>query len=357
LSVPAPNTTTTTCDIALASGSSSWSPGCSIAASSSSLVQLTAGMLNYWAPSAPQPSEEYASFAVGDGAGVSNTNLISLLQRNVSTIIAFVSSSTPLQNSSHWNPAIDDLLEDSIDFTVPAWFGQIPTDLQPVWELSYDLPNSHVFEDTEWLPFITALQVAQASGSGNVISMTHTTVANVKYGIEAGRKVKVVWAYLGRALGWESLLNDEMKALVVPQSDSYNQANTIAAGPFASFPNYPTALANIGVEQANLLSDFTGWMVYQNQNIFRDALGLPLVPDDSGSLSEDDDGAFLGSIGGIVTLSCVTVLIAIVLLLYCYRSHVMKTCGNSNDDNCARLSEMSEGLVKNDAVSNKNSMA
>ena len=99
--------------------------GTAAAASTNPVVQLTLGDLKYWAPSAAKPAQDYEEYASGDGAGVSNTNFISLLQRNVSTIMAFVSSSTPLQNSTHWNPATDPLTEDMIDFTVPAWFGHI----------------------------------------------------------------------------------------------------------------------------------------------------------------------------------------------------------------------------------------
>jgi hypothetical protein len=368
LTIPGPSTPA--CDLALACGTSSWVPGTAAAASTNPVVQLTLGDLKYWAPSAANPAQQYEKYSTGDGAGVSNTNLISLLQRNVSTIMAFVSSSTPLKNSTHWNPATDDLTEDSIDFTVPAWFGQIPIDLQVIWDVGYDLPNSHIFAEDEWLPFITRLQAAQASGNGMVISMTHTTVTNSKYGIEAGRKVKVVWAYLGRATTWESQLNDQMQSLVVPATDPENQANTIEDGPFVSFPQYGTAVANVDIEKANLLADFTGWMVYQNQNIFRDALDLPLIPDDEDSTqsSEDDDDSFLSSAAGIATLCAAAAVGGAVLAagVYLYRSRAgMSTRSGSSEGGSEggsgsgrgssefepRCSEMTGTLVKKGDVS------
>lgn len=314
--------TTPMCDIILASGTSSWGPGTTIAASESKALQEDAGQLNYWSPSAAQPSSEYEVYATGDGAGVSNTDLISLLQRNVSTILAFVSTSSPLQNSTHWDPATDPLLVEDFDFTAAAWFGQIAIDLTKANVDAYDLNNSQVFEETEWLPFITALQVAQASGNGNVISMIHTTVANPKYGIVSGRRVKVVWAYLGRALGWEAMLSEEMKKYVVPETDPYNQAVTIQNGLFKNFPNYPTTFDSIDIKQGNLLADFTGWMIYKNYDLYMDAIYPNVETNGSG----DDDDDFVSSPGGIATIAGCALLVvgAVAAYYYVYGLQVSK---------------------------------
>jgi len=105
------------CDVALASGTSSWAVGEDIAATPDHEIEKAAGRLNYWAPSAKDPSIDYALFSTGDGAGNSNTDLISLIQRNVSQIIAFVNTNTPMMNSTNWNPATDNLTTANIDFT------------------------------------------------------------------------------------------------------------------------------------------------------------------------------------------------------------------------------------------------
>jgi hypothetical protein len=309
------------CDWALASGTSSWAPGCLVSASTSAPFQTLVGSLTYWSPSASAPKP--TKYTTGDGAGVSNTNLISFIQRGVTSIIAFVSTSTPMQNSTHWNPATDPLTSTVIDFTVPAWFGYIAEELTNVSDVSYDLKNSHVFESSEWLPMVTGLQEAQAIGKGNIISRTHTTVRNDHYGIPAGLKIKVVWIYLGRATQWEQQLNEEMRALVVPQEDPDNQANTINSGPFRNFPHYATAVASQTTSKANLLADLTGWTIYQHQDLIRDALGLepfssfpssmpspsPTLPSsDKVKSSNDDETSFASSSGGIVTFVFVGLL-------------------------------------------------
>jgi hypothetical protein len=119
-----------------------------------------------------------------------------------------VNTNSGLLNSSHWNPAVDPLDKTCIDFTVPAWFGVIIPDLGVIDDQSFDLANSQVFVESDWLPFVIAMQVAQASGEGNVITMKHTAAANAKFGLEGGRSVTVVWYYNGRALGWEAMLSE-----------------------------------------------------------------------------------------------------------------------------------------------------
>lgn len=319
------------CDLVLASGTSSWAPGEYIASSSSSDIEKLAGQFQYWAPAAPNPLDQLTTMAAGDGGGNSNTDLVSLLQRNVSSIIAFVNTNTPLQNSTNWNPATDNLTT-QIDFTVPAWFGQIAQNLSEISIDSFDLVNSQVFEPDEWLPFVTALQTALEVGNGCVVQQTHTTVANPKFGIQAGQKVKVLWIYLARATNWEAQLSPEMQELVLPDDPS-NQANSIDHGPYKDFPWYMTALDDIAYHRANLLADLCGWVVLQNQHLFRAALGMEAnvidaptsqptsMPTEtqSGTSSSNDDDTFVTSDEGILTISLVAfvAIVAICVTVYC----------------------------------------
>lgn len=318
------------CDIALASGTSSWAVGCDYAASKLKYIQEDAGQVNYWSPSAANPQEQFASYATGDGGGVSNTDLISLLQRNVTSIIAFVNTNTPMQNSTHWDPATQPVSNADMDYTVPAWFGHIASNLSDLDIVSFDLNNSQVFDYEDFIPFAIAMQAAQAAGNGMVVNMTHRTVANHKFGLQGGYNVSVLWVYLNRALNWEAQLNEEMQDLVVPKSDPDNQASLVETPPFRHFPNYATTLAAQTIDQANLLADFTGWIVYQNQHLFRAALGIPesdtddaADDDDSnsksksksnGGKSDDDEEDFLESDKGIAIIVVVAVLTVAVIL-------------------------------------------
>jgi hypothetical protein len=298
-----------TSDLAMAAGSSSWAVGCAVAASDNPVSQATVGSLNYFAPSGDSPAEDFDVFLIGDGAGISNTNLISLLQRDVDAIIAIVSTSVPMQNSTHWDPAAAYLSQDDIDFTVPAWFGRIADDLSDVSKVSYDLENSHVFELSEWVPMAQALQKAQAAGTGNVASMVHTTVANEKYGIKAGKKVNVMWVYLGRCTEWEKQLSDDMYARVVPTEDPSNQASIIDSGMFKNFPHYTTSLASNNIRRSNLLADLMGWVIYQNADKL-DEITHHTHSDSSG----DDDEPFMSSLAGIIVITVVVVVALVVFV-------------------------------------------
>ncbi len=226
------------CDLAMATGTSSYADGNDAAAGTDLVVQRSAGNLSYWSPAAADPQSQFTNMAVGDGAGVSNTDLISLLVRDVASLIAFVNTDAPLQNSTHWDPtASPNVTTSDIDFTVPAWFGIIAQDLNEIDEAGYDLVNSQVFETNEFVPLAVALQKAQAEGNGLVVNMTHTTVDNYHYGVVGGRKVNVLWFYLGsRVINWEKQLSHDMQALVIPATDPYNQAVFIDYGPFKNFP-------------------------------------------------------------------------------------------------------------------------
>lgn len=304
------------CDLALASGSSSYAYGADAAALK--IGETIVGSINYWAPSAESPENQEEEYAVADGGAVSNTDLISLLQRGVTTIFAFVNTGSPLQNSTNWNPSTDPLTEDSIDFTVPAWFGIITPNLSDISTDSFDLNNSQVFVKEDWLPFVTALQAAQASGNGNVITFNHRTAANAKWGLKGGYNVTVVWYYNGRALGWEALLNDEMRALVQPATDPADQANVVDSGTFKDFPAYPTLLSTVSLNRSNLLADFTGWNVLNNAQQYIDAMNNA-EPGVSTS-SDDDDENFISSVGGVLLFSCLIAMAIVAVIAWKYKA-------------------------------------
>ena len=325
-------------DVGMAAASSSWAVGCSVAASDNALSQAAVGKLNYYAPSAEHPADDFDVFLLGDGAGVSNTNIISLLQRNVYSIIAVVSTSVPLQNSTHWDPTSDALSTENVDFTMPAWFGHIAEDLSDISKVSYDLENSQAFEEVEWAPLAQALQAAQARGTGNVVAMEHTTVYNKKYGIEAGRKVNVVWVYLGRCTAWEQMLSEDMYHRLVPAQDSANQANVIEEGEFRNFPHYITSLATNNVRRANVLADLMGWVIYQNLDILENA-----IEDHSHTHNgtDDDSTIFSSTMIGIV----VSVIVLVVLVLVLAMAARKGRGEHSGEKSIERKSEMTTSPV------------
>lgn len=108
-------------DLLEAAGTSSWAVGMSYATTDVDSLSNMNAFVNYWSPSDGAPQEKGQEFAMADGGGVSNTNIMSLLQRKVHRIVAVISSSVPLQSSYNWDPSVGELSKDDMDFIVPAW--------------------------------------------------------------------------------------------------------------------------------------------------------------------------------------------------------------------------------------------
>ena len=262
-------------DMKLVVASSSWATGCLISSLYDPEKRMSwSGSIPYW-PSAYSPSppiESLQEAVVADGGGLQVDNLISFVQRGVTSIVMFVSTNVPLQPSSLWDPAEDELLQSYIDFDIPSFFGVIPVDLSDFELRTYELKHSHIFAEDEWVCLAKEFQKAQADGEGIVVKKEHTTVRNDYFGISGDTKVNVTWVYLGRVWKWEEQLSPAMQELVVPLRDADNLAHTRESGPFEGFPNYPSLPAGLNTQRANLLADLTGWVILNNGELFRESL-------------------------------------------------------------------------------------
>lgn len=283
-------------DLLEAATSSSWAVGMTLATTDRENLMALNGFVPYWSPSSSNPQADRQEFAFADGAGVSNTNIISLLQRKVHRIVAIVSSSVPLQGSENWDPSVGELSKDDIDFTVPAWFGHIATDLSDIDKSSFDLENSQVFPPSDFVPFVQGLQAAQLAGKGNIYIHRHTTVANAKYGIEAGQEVEMVWMYHGRCFEWERRLSADMYDRVTPRFNADDPANLVSTGDFEDFPHFSTGVNGRNFEQANLLSDLAGWIIHENMNM----LNLFMHDENMGEFSTVASHAFVTVLSMVV---------------------------------------------------------
>lgn len=109
----------------------------------------------------------------------------------------------------------------------------------------------------------------------------------------------------------------------------------------------------------NLLADMSGWTIYQNENQYRSALGMPLVDtttdepttdtNDDGSSSNDD---FVESDEGIAVVAAVFILAAILSGWY-WMTYTSKKPTLSSQDHMGsdmnksvdkeRMTELSQG--------------
>lgn len=258
-------------DLAYAAGASGYAPGAFFESLPEGLSSNLGMVMDYWSPSQEvQDTSSSPTFMYGDGGSFENIPLINFMQREVTNIVLFFMCSAPMLPRDQWNPWTDPISEDQITKSIPAFFGLKELDKEPHWEdRSYELERDQVFRNEDYPVLIDKLQKAQAVGSGIIATMNLTTVANEWWGIPEGKTFSVTFSYMGRLQAWEQRLSPEMYKLVVPE-DASDMAALKDSGPFKHFPHYPTLGGLVDTERANLLADFTGFSVLDNEGLFRE---------------------------------------------------------------------------------------
>ena len=235
----------------------------------------------YWSPAAAAAPPAAEPFLLGDGGNVENIHLIGLLKRRVASIVLFMNCEGPLHSAAAWDPAAAPPATAAINDYVPAFFG-LPIEAsdeveQLEQDYGIDYTADQVFATADFVPLAQRLQAAQMAGGGVVVTTTHVTVANARWGLPAGIVANVTWVYLSRAGAWEEQLRPEVARLVVPPPSRsptpLDYGETVGTGEYRDFPNYPTDSLDFSPGQANMLADLTGWTVKHNAAQFARVIG------------------------------------------------------------------------------------
>ena len=186
-------------------------------------------------------------------------------------MVLFFNVHQPLQPAANWDVVNDAPSKTQIARDLAAFFGVFPEDYSE-WEIrGFDLSFNQVWGNEMWVPLVTALQEAQAKGSGVIVTMNLTTIENTRWGIPAGIETEVTFVYLSRLFEWEKQLPADMTQYFVPSDPTAasDASQTVDQGPFKTFPNYPTICAGENAERANALADLTGWTIRENAELFK----------------------------------------------------------------------------------------
>ena len=198
------------------------------------------------------------TFIVGDGGIIDNLNLLPLVRRrNVDTILALCNFETPV-NIDQWNPFERGPIYDEetgssdLDPTIASYFGiNVVPDSDDV---GYFLAKNHCFDNSDgaFSCLVARLQrCAKTSGcGGGFAALDVETVENKWYGVEAGRKIRLLVSYLGKSDKWSSLLADDSLKAELRTDRFENFPHLAASGPFA--PPFDHA-------SVDLLASFSGW--------------------------------------------------------------------------------------------------
>ncbi len=161
---------------------------------------------------------------------------------------------------------------------------------------------------------IASLQAAQRTGRGAVATVRVKTVENAWYGLQGGKEILLTIVYLSRASEWERQLPPEVRAEVVPtQRGAQDDMSLLRElGPYryengdrfslyrsifcekrplprqfwgqcevslqldcscSNFPHFSTANPSLNKRCVNLLGQLSAWVLAENADQLRNALG------------------------------------------------------------------------------------
>jgi hypothetical protein len=221
----------------------------------------------------PEAGVKPAPFLMCDGGCLDNLMLIPMVQRRVDKVVVLVNTITPLLRRKFWKLKKD---SEEIDYNnCLKWYGPaIATDLsscfgvRPDDELGVDYSRNHVFQNQDFPPLVDRLHAAQQSGNGIIATIQVTTIDNIHWGITAGFVMELTVVYLGKVKEWVRRLPPNF-----PFEDTMNpKIDPSYVYPNLSFPSFSTRFASMNYQQANALSNLTGWTILRNRVHFERVL-------------------------------------------------------------------------------------
>lgn len=219
-------------------------------------LKVLSPQVDYW-PILKDSIINEENYMFRDGGNLENFGLISLLQRSVNKVVIFVNTETPINTK--------------YDINSPPKPNDIDSDVYPLFGYSNgpesDMNLNQVFPKDSFKVFVQQLIDAKNSGNTVMSKITMPTIANPWWGIPAGKEIETLWIYNDKVKNWEKDLEWEIKA----------EIDLGIVGEFRDFPNYRTAMENLGLvqltnRQINLLYQLSAWNVYSNKEVF-DFLG------------------------------------------------------------------------------------
>ena len=225
-----------------------------LASELSGLIDLTPAY-TYWPVTTVPAGQTLEANNFADGGNLENSGIAAMLAySDVTTIVAFLNSSTRMQ------PGVNSTVE--LDSMIPPLFGYQPYDSEngyvtyaagtPPFKHPY-FQNSCVFEPAAFAELYNNLW--EASGSGNyntpaIYKQTLNTVENNWFGVAAGREVTVIWVYLEYVQSWHDSITDPFVR---------GEVDKLYA--LAHFPHYSTLKTELDAREINLLANLTAWVV------------------------------------------------------------------------------------------------
>jgi len=211
---------------------------------------------DYWSPASP-PTGATATAKFADGGSLDNTGITSmLLYPEVTSIIAFVNTSTPMSQEKNGTVIVDKEIAALFGF---QGYNDKTSSYPPLSssDTSDLFRMNQVFASTDFTVLLDRLWQSTGGNESNppVFTQQLVTVANDWFGIPAGRSVTVLWMYLGMAQNWRKEITAERVKLSLDAETTLH-----------NFPHYSTLKTELSPTQVNFLANLTAWTMLQNSD-------------------------------------------------------------------------------------------
>ena len=210
---------------------------------------------DYWSPASP-PTGATASEKFADGGSLDNTGVTSmLLYPEVTSIIAFVNTSTAMSQDKNGTVIVDK--------EVAALFGFQGYSKKTLSYEPFDSSDTsdlfrmnQVFASSDFAALRDGLWQSSGGNESNppVFTQQLVTVENDWFGIPAGRSVTMLWMYLGMVQTWRAEMTERVRLSLDKEMLLHK------------FPHYSTLKTELSPEQVNFLANLTAWTMLQNSD-------------------------------------------------------------------------------------------
>jgi hypothetical protein len=208
----------------------------------------------YW-PVADRESTQPYDYYFADGGNLENLGMLSLLARNVTRVIAFVNTNTPLaKEEGHITISSDIQLLFGVVPDPPSMKRkepgqQVPPNGDPDFNAVFDKSKLAELRDALW-------QKNGVNGEPAIVKQTLWVYPNANFGIAGNYEVDVLWVYNTAVPKWRSLLTWEVNSWIDLEA--------------RNFPNYETVeQLELSPREVNALAQLSFWTLLDQQDLVR----------------------------------------------------------------------------------------
>lgn len=222
------------------------------------------------------------TYYVGDGFSIDSAGLLEAIRGGAECAVVLVNNGWPIEDKGTVdfcnvpepilaNPLLLLGTPLGLQQSIYDYFGIALPDT--ILRAGLDYSNNHVFETSEIFSLFCRAQELRDAGDATVVYRKYTTLENRHWGIQAGKKIKVVFVWTEKTVKWELQLPDKTQAAI--NSGAYDSPGTAGFPYLGTFSPKPDGSDFTAVlpEQGNLYASLTEWSLRQNQEKLQKCMG------------------------------------------------------------------------------------